>query len=563
MSIPRKLAIRAAQKGQFAKEPLKKAYKAYKQAAPRATYNTWVSENEDSCFVRKKLQEEPLISVVVPAYNTEPSHFLAMVFSVVNQHYDNWELVIVNASDERSAKNRIAQTADIDTRIKVVTPEKNLGIAGNTNFGIKHCKGTYIAFLDHDDLLHKCALHSVMSAIDETGAGIVYTDEDKIKDDSSLFFEPFLKPRWSPDLFENANYINHFTVIKAEHVNKVKGLRSKCDGAQDYDLLLRVLDECEPKIEHVSRILYHWRAAATSTANDFATKTYVLEAGEHALKEHLERRGIKGTAKAIPGMPGFYATLPQTPSKLSVVIGPVDASNRRLCAVWLQELAKKIDHNIHTELVVGDWLEKYDIEAGFNSTHYIEGPDETYWRRAAAAVSHDNVLCFSNAALPDDEHAISEIIAQASVGNVVSSPYIVGGKMILDAGLVESDHGKQRLFTGCEIGDDSYYGYTGLVRNVAGLTLDIFAAKKDLFTRLAKNKTDTVLTDMDLDNVKDDDTRLIVNPRAKFNFNGTLNIENFRNERYFNPQLAQAHTDLYVKVSSWGNLKSISERDNA
>lgn len=551
-----------AKNGQFFIRPLKKAYKQYKEAVPQATYNTWVAEGENQCFVLDELKSEPKISIVVPAYNTDPSHYLAMVYSVANQHYDNWELVIVNASDDRKSKKRIANSQEIDARIKVVTPDKNLGIAGNTNFGLKHCGGEYVAFLDHDDLLHECALHSIAVVAGHTGAGVIYTDEDKIKGDGSMFYEPFFKPRWSPDLFENVNYINHLTAVKREHVEKVKGLRPNFDGAQDYDLLLRVIDGCQPRIEHIARVLYHWRAARTSTANDFSTKGYVLEAGEQALKEHLERRGIKGTAKAITNMPGFYETLPNKPAKISVVIGPVDPDNHRLCAVWLQELHKRIDKKIKTELIVGDWLEAYKLKTGFDTIRYVKGAKDTYWHEAGQTVSQPVVLCFGTAALPDDNKAISELAAQASTGQTFVSPFVVGGKMILDAGLVESDHGKQRLFTGCELGDDSYYGYTGFVRNVAGLTLDIFATSRDNFAKLTEDKRGATLTDIDLDKMKTADTRLIVNPRAAFQFKGFLTLDKFRNDQYFNPQLTQAHTDLYVKVSSWGNLKDLSERDN-
>lgn len=560
-SLTGKLVNVTIKNGQFFIEPAKKAYIAYRQSAPRATYNTWVRENEERCYVKGALKHEPLISIVVPAYNPEPSHYLSMVYSVVNQHYDNWELVVVNASDDKRSKQQIAQSADIDARIKVVTPDKNRGIAANTNLGLQHCHGDYIAFLDHDDLLQICALHSIAYTATKTDAGIIYSDEDKIKDDDSMFFQPFFKPQWSPDLFENVNYINHLTVVKKEHVDKVNGLRPKFDGAQDYDFLLRVIDICDPKIEHISRILYHWRAAKSSTANDFSTKQYVLKAGETALQEHLKRQNIKGKAQAIEGMPGFYRTLPQPPLKISIVIGPVDPNNYRLCAVWLNELAKKIPTDLKTELIVGDWLEKHELQ-GYTHIKYLDCDQKTYWSKVADTVGENTVLCFSAAAIPDDPSAIYELISQASSGDKYVSPFIVGGNMILDAGLVESDHGKQRLFTGCELGDDTYYGYTGFVRNVAGLTLDIFATNKDNFAKVTRDKNNAILTDIDLDHAKTAQTKLVVNPRAKFNFKGYLTLDKFHNDQYFNPQLTQAHTDLYVKVPFWGNLKDRSEREN-
>jgi hypothetical protein len=261
-------------------------------------------------------------------------------------------------------------------------------------------------------------------------------------------------------------------------------------------------------------------------------------------------------------MPGFYETLPTAPKHISVVVGPVDPANYRLCLVWLQELRKTIDKNIKAELIIGSWLKDYKLEEVFDEIHYLGAGNDMYWHEAGQTVSQPTILCFSYAALPDDEKAVSELVAQASAGQAFVSPFVVGGRMILDAGLVESDHGKQRLFTGCELGDNTYYGYTGWVRDVAGLTLDIFATSRENFAKLTDNKHGTTLTDVDLDKMKTADTRLIVNPRASFNFKGALTLDKFRNNQYFNPQLTQAHTDLYVKVSSWGNLKDLSERNN-
>jgi len=121
-----------------------------------------VSES-NVCFVDEKIPEDQLVSIVVPAFNTERRHFDDMVYSVINQHYQNWELVIVNASTDKSLKAYISQSKDKDSRIKIYEPEKNLGIAGNTNYGVKHAKGEFIAFLDHDDTLNLLEIHGLKS----------------------------------------------------------------------------------------------------------------------------------------------------------------------------------------------------------------------------------------------------------------------------------------------------------------------------------------------------------------------------------------------------------------
>ncbi|MEX0881317.1 MAG: glycosyltransferase, partial [Candidatus Saccharimonadales bacterium] len=219
---------------------------------PDSAYNAWASSNKDLCFVNKKINYAPLISIIVPVFNTRHEHLLEMVYSVVNQHYGNWELLLVNGSTKSDRRRQTVACAQIDTRIKIIAISGNKGISENTNAGLKETAGEYVAFLDHDDLLHPCALHSVVEALQSPKpADLVYTDEDKVNDSSESFFGPHCKPDWSPDLLRNVNYINHLNLIRTKMVRGVDGLRSICDGAQDYDLLLRIIDKYDPSIIHV------------------------------------------------------------------------------------------------------------------------------------------------------------------------------------------------------------------------------------------------------------------------------------------------------------------------
>ena len=85
---------------------------------------------------------------------------------------------------------------------------------------------------------------------------MIYSDEDKLTENG--FEEPLLKPDWSPDYFLSYNYLCHFTCLRRRLLDKVGVFKPQFDGAQDYDLFLRVSEQTQ-RIYHVPRVLYHWR----------------------------------------------------------------------------------------------------------------------------------------------------------------------------------------------------------------------------------------------------------------------------------------------------------------
>lgn len=456
----------------------RRAYNQYKKFLPDSHYNAWAVRNETVCFVEDPLKNKPLVSIVVPLYNTCEHHLLSMVYSVVNQHYDNWELVLVNASDQANFKNRARQCVDIDRRIKIVETERNEGIAENTNIGIKNAKGEFVAFMDHDDMLHPCALHSVAAELQQGETpDLIYSDEDKVTDDGERFFDPHCKPRWSPDLLRNVNYINHLSVVRNECLRKVGYLRTPYNGAQDYDLLLRVIDLPGIIIRHIPRILYHWRAASSSTAQNILNKKYIFTAGTKALEEHLKRNHLTATVKSIENRPGFYK-VSYYPVSYSIVIGPVLSFKQATVAQWLKELSKRASDA--SEIIVGSWFEQFhrlgEIE---QKIRYVD-VSANYWEKAIKSATNDTVVCFKIAALPYWPDAINELAAIAAQRqNALVSPVITSNEnFIVDAGFVDLLETPIRLFQGYEIGQSTYFGSTEWVRNVSHLTTNVIAAQR-------------------------------------------------------------------------------------
>lgn len=530
---------------------LKRKYKQYQALLPDMHYHTWATENERVCFVDKALSHKPIISIVVPLYNTRTDHLLHMIYSVVNQHYENWELVLVNASTDPVSRHKAHECQYIDTRIKIVALKSNKGIAGNTNAGIAEATGDYIAFLDHDDMLHPCALHSIVESLQGTAKpGFIYTDEDKITDGGDRYFDPLCKPRWSPDLMRNVNYVNHLTVIRADYIKQVGGLRKECDGAQDYDLMLRVIDVCKPKIHHVPRVLYHWRAAASSTASDISTKSYIFKAGERAIADHLARNDIHATVAAIPGRPGWYE-LHYKKVGYAIAVGPVAPEKRHICAQWVQDLIKRADKD--TELIIGSWYEKYakQFHPKF-SVRYIEDSPE-YWQMVAEKTSKPVLICFKMAGLPVNDGALSELAAAAADSNHTAvSPVVIGAdKTILDYGIVDTDGFPRQLFFGNKMGENTYFGNTDWVRNVSDLSTNIIAIKSKDFRALIAQKprysrASTLCSlggnDFTMDN-------LVVWAHTPFKYKGMLTQS--RGDSYHNVQLFRFTPKITMHVDNW------------
>jgi len=239
-----------------------------------------------------KLAKTPLISIVMPVFNVDRQWLMAAVESVRSQFYPRWQLCI--ADDASTKDDTIAALAAIehlgDQRIAVVRSATNQGIGGASNMALKQARGEYVGFLDHDDALTRDALLEVAQRIDAEDSDLIYSDEDKL-DETGAHVEVHCKPDFNQDYFFSINYICHFLVARRELIERVGGFRAGFDGAQDYDLLLR-LTELSTRIAHIPKVLYHWRKTPASTASASAAKPQSSDAGRRALSESMRRRNI-------------------------------------------------------------------------------------------------------------------------------------------------------------------------------------------------------------------------------------------------------------------------------
>ena len=288
------------------------------------------------------------ISIVVPAYDTDPRYMKALLESVISQTYKRWELVIADAGDNDSVyatvKHEIAngntegillseesvscgtlsdavskECADkfVQGMIRYVKLDQNNGISENTNEALKYVRGDYVCFLDHDDMLTADALYRTAEAIAANDSpALLYSDEDKTDQAGSKFSDVNKKCKFNFDMVLSNNYICHLMTMKREMFKNIR-FRQEYDGAQDYDIVLQsilylISNGTETvllgrQMVHIPYVLYHWRIHPQSTAGNTASKGYAYEAGRRALETFYTEMQIQASVSHSKHL-GFYET---------------------------------------------------------------------------------------------------------------------------------------------------------------------------------------------------------------------------------------------------------------
>ncbi len=241
-------------------------------------------------------------SILVPLYNTPVEFLKAMLDSVINQTYENWELCLADGSDSEHAyvgevcKEYIERDRAYgkgESRILYQKLEKNEKISGNTNRCYGMATGEYIGLFDHDDILHPSVLYEYNKAVNEQDADYIYCDETTFKNnDINKMLTMHFKPDYAIDNLRANNYICHFSVFDRKLLEGTELFRSKYDGSQDHDMILRLTDRAK-KVVHVPKLMYYWRSHAGSVASGIEAKPYAIDAAKGAVAEHLRKHGYK------------------------------------------------------------------------------------------------------------------------------------------------------------------------------------------------------------------------------------------------------------------------------
>lgn len=251
----------------------------------------------------EQMEYKPTFSILMPVYNVPETYLRQAIDSVRSQVYPHWQLCIADDNSPNAAvREVIKEYAAIDPRIVYVFRTTNGHISQATNSAAEIATGEFFAFLDNDDEIREHALYMMTRELERyRDADLIFSDEDKITPEG-VRHDPYFKSDWNPELLLCHNCICHFTVVRAAIYKQLGGLRKECNGAQDWDLALRVSEvTTRDKIRHIPHILYHWRVIEGSTAKETSAKPYVTAAQIRAVSEHLERRGDRGAkVESIP-----------------------------------------------------------------------------------------------------------------------------------------------------------------------------------------------------------------------------------------------------------------------
>ncbi|MDH2903107.1 MAG: glycosyltransferase [Actinomycetota bacterium] len=313
------------------------------------------------------INPQPLMSVVMASYNPDHRFFREAIDSVLDQYYENFELLIADdCSPDAEVRSIVEEYAAQDQRVRLVRRDANGGISAATNSAISVASGEWLVFMDHDDtLVPHALLHVVLAAQEHPQATLIYSDEDKINEANEPF-TPYFKSDFDPLLLLGQNYVSHLTCIRRDIVNDLGGLRSEFDGSQDWDLVLRVTESVSRStIIHIPHVLYHWRSHAGSTSLATEAKPWAVDAGRRAVTDALARRGIHGEVKRVPGS-GFNRVvfaLPENPPKVSVLIPTRDGKYLGDC---LQSLLDKTTYPNFEVVVIDNGSVKPFTQAMFH-----------------------------------------------------------------------------------------------------------------------------------------------------------------------------------------------------
>ena len=250
-------------------------------------------EGKNPNLLIEQIQYKPKISIITPVYNVDEKFFRKCIYSVMGQIYNNWELCVVDhGSSKIHIKPILERCARDDSRVKIQFLKENQGVAEASNKAVSLATGEFIGFLDHNDELTTDALYEVVKAINKNDVDIIYSDEAIINSGGELR-DIYYKPDFSPDLLFSHNYITHLLIVKKSLFHEVGGFSSKYEGAQDYDLLLKLTEKTK-KIYHIQKALYNRRSISTARSINPASKMYAHKSGKMALEAALDRQKIVG-----------------------------------------------------------------------------------------------------------------------------------------------------------------------------------------------------------------------------------------------------------------------------
>ncbi len=423
-------------------------------------------------------QPRPLLSIVTPVFNTHPTYLRECISSLQIQAYPNWEMCLVDdGSDNPATLECLRRLVAADSRLRLHSFPQNQGICHATNQAFAMARGEYIAFLDHDDRIAPDALYLVVETVrNHPDTDIIYSDRDMISPQGWRFMHLF-KPGWAPETLFSINSTCHLTVYRRSLIQQMGGMDIDSEGSQDHDFILRAAD-LNPVVQHIPKILYHWRQHEQSLAMQHDAKEYAYQAAKQAIRKALVRRGIFGEVEEIPHLwRGNYRARLNPP--------PPD-SYRVLYLNTLHDYAVQINQAFECD-TDNDYL-------------VILGP-------SVQAV---------------DNEALTELVSwlQIDAVGLVTGKVLDTQGQLLHAGLVQRPNGiPLAVYAGFPENTPGYMAVTAIVRNVSTPHPACCVLERRLWQRLGGLNTDYLGPNALLDfalRALTSGTRIVYTPFARF-----------------------------------------------
>ncbi|KWT82710.1 MULTISPECIES: glycosyltransferase family 2 protein [unclassified Variovorax] len=468
-------------------------------------YDNWVRKHDTlTPELREKLARRveamvggPLISVVMPTYNPNPAWLREAIESVRAQIYPNWELCIADdASTSKDVREILEAYSCSDARVKVVFRPQNGHISASSNSAIELATGSWLALMDHDDLLPAHALYCVAECIvANPDVRLIYSDEDKV-DEGGHRFGPYFKPDWNVDLFRSQNMFSHLGVLATDLVREVGGFRVGLEGSQDWDLVLRCMERVDQRqIRHIPRVLYHWRVHGESTAKSMGAKPYAAVAGERALNDHLARTGVQGAAEYLGfGFRVRYA-LPQVLPLVSLIIPTRNAL--QLVRQCIESIEGKTSYANHEIILVDNGSDDpsalaYFKELGTRANIRVLRDDRPFnyaaLNNAAVAQAKGELVALVNNDIevitPDWLSEMVSIALQPGVG-AVGARLWYPNMTLQHAGVILGVGGiAAHAHRGMPAGREGYGGRAGLIQSFSAVTAACLVMRKSIYEQV-------------------------------------------------------------------------------
>lgn len=471
---------------------------------------------------------EPLFSIVVPLYKTPLPYLEDLIWSIQAQTYEKWKLYLSDGSGkESSLKEVLRNYARKEKRIHIIENDCRLNISDNTNRALEQVDGGYVVFVDHDDTLAPDALYECVKVLNrEPDVEVIYTDSDKLSENGKRYSEPCFKPDFNMELLRCQNYICHLTVIQKRFLDKVGYLNSNYSGVQDYDHILRCVEQTN-RIVHIPKILYHWRMCPGSVAVDTDNKPYTYELFQKILREHYDRMGIQAEVKAV--FPGVVRTVYQLPYEPLVSVIIANKDHREDLMRCVESLEQESEYKnleiliVENNSVSEEIVTYYDqVQRQYDNVRVLRYEKEFNYadiqNYAAVRAKGDHLLLLNNDTWLERPESIREMLGYCMRDDVG----IVGAKLlypddtIQHAGVIVGLGGvADHAFVGMDREDPGYCCRAICAQEYSAVTAACLMVKKTVFMEVGGMDTELKIAFNDVDfclRVKEAGYKIIYNP---------------------------------------------------